>query len=333
MPSSCSWNRKRTRSPGLKRFGRPEGGAAKSIVIALQCADGIAPCEIVRPSLVTASMRPTPSCSMAAAAGAEAAGGDAMRWAVPRRLASESIRNCPETTTFCPALKPSVTSVCPLASAPVLTSMGLKPPLPASTMTIVRVPVRINASVGTSSLSGPACAPNRTLANMPGKRRRSRFWSSTRTLTVRVLALTSGRMASTLPVSACPAIAVAVAVTAWPGRMADAWLSGISAKTHTVDKSAILKSVMPGATAMPSRTPTSVMTPSMSLEIASRGCGLPVDSTSRICASVMPAWRMRSNAALRRSPAGRWPYAKRPGTPLVRRPIPARRRRSAVARA
>ncbi len=125
-----------------------------------------------------------------------------MRVAVPRRLASESSRNWPETTTFWPAFRPSVTSVCPPVSAPVFTSTGLKPPLPVSTMATVREPVRISASVGTSNWSAPGRVPNLTLTNMPGSNCRFLFASSMRTLSVRVPGFTSGRMASTFPVSA-----------------------------------------------------------------------------------------------------------------------------------
>src|SRR5262249_44488194 len=47
-----------------------------------------------------------------------------MRAAVPLRLASESTRNWPETTTLCPATRPLRTSVWPLLSMPTSTSTG-----------------------------------------------------------------------------------------------------------------------------------------------------------------------------------------------------------------
>ena len=43
----------------------------------------------------------------------------------PDRLASESIRNCPEATIFSPSDNPARISVWPLASAPMRTSAGL----------------------------------------------------------------------------------------------------------------------------------------------------------------------------------------------------------------
>jgi hypothetical protein len=64
-------------------------------------------------------------------------------------------------------------------------------------------------------------------------------------LIVRVPALTSGKIVSTLPGSAGFGSAVVLAMTAWPGRRAAAWLSGTSASTHTVARLA-MKSVMPG---------------------------------------------------------------------------------------
>ena len=46
------------------------------------------------------------------------------RASIPDRLASESIRNCPETTTFSPGDRPARISVSPPASRPMRTSAG-----------------------------------------------------------------------------------------------------------------------------------------------------------------------------------------------------------------
>src|SRR5205823_1800292 len=58
-----------------------------------------------------------------------------MRATLALRLASESIKNCPDTTTFCPACNPLLISVCPLLSTPTSTSMGTNLPSPCATMT------------------------------------------------------------------------------------------------------------------------------------------------------------------------------------------------------
>ena len=69
----------------------------------------------------------------------------------PRRFASESMRNCPEATTFWPTLSPSRISERPPCSAPTRTSAGRKCVASSATITTLRVPVLITASVGTVS--------------------------------------------------------------------------------------------------------------------------------------------------------------------------------------
>ena len=82
-----------------------------------------------------------------------------IRLSVDLRLASESIRNWPDTTTFCPTLKPLRISVRSPDSRPTSTSIGRSPPSVPATMTTLRLPVRITASVGTSSASRAFPAP------------------------------------------------------------------------------------------------------------------------------------------------------------------------------
>ncbi|MNN19985.1 hypothetical protein D3C81_1332440 [compost metagenome] len=275
------------------------------MVIAPHCAEGMGPCEIVRlPVPFTASMRPSPSCPGAAAAGAEAAGeavGEApMRSAVPRRLASESIRNCPEVTTFWPAWSPSSTSTMPAASRPVLISVAMKPAVPASTMTMLRRPVRMTDSSGIISTSFCSPPSKRAVTNMPGNSCLPWLGRTMRTLMVRVAGLMSGRTVSIFPASGS-VVPVGNTLTAWPAAIARAWPSGTSAITQIRLRSARRNSVVPGETVMPSRTATSVTTPSSGLTMPAWGWSLPVDSTALTCPGVMPACSMRALAALRRS--------------------------------
>ncbi len=69
-------------------------------------------------------------------------------------------------------------------------------------MTTLRVPVRITASVGTTSTGFAAAAPKATVANMPGFRTPPGFASTMRARIVRVAAFTSGSSALTLPLNA-----------------------------------------------------------------------------------------------------------------------------------
>jgi hypothetical protein len=71
-------------------------------------------------------------------------------------------------------------------------------------MTTSREPERITASLGTRTASFPGFALNTTVANIPGFRRASGFLSSMRARTVRVAAVTSGRMAPTRPSKVIP---------------------------------------------------------------------------------------------------------------------------------
>ncbi len=226
-----------------------------------------------------------------------------MRDATPFRLASESIRNCPEITTCCPASRPLRISVCPLDSMPISTSTGANLPSPWATITTLRLPVVITASLGTWRISMRDIGLNVTLANMPGTRAPAGLASSTRTFSVRVAGLTSGRMAVTLPLKVVPASAGARASTALPGRTCAARLSGTSALTQTVERPLMRNSGVPAATVMPSRAPSSATTPPIGAVSVNRGCTLPLAATDWICASVMPTRRMRWRAPSMSAPA------------------------------
>ena len=297
---------KSTDCPAASPAGRPAGGAPNSIVIAPQPSAGIGPCDSVTAPLPTASMRACPPYSAAAAA-AEAAGAEAadaaasageasMRPPVARRLASESSRNWPDTTTCWPACSPRRTSVRPPASPPVSMSTGRNPAAPSATITTLRRPVRITASLGTSSAC-PRAVAKLMVTNMPGSSRPCRLASSMRALTVRVSASTRGSSACTRPWNVVPGSAAARASTAVPGRSSADWLSGTSASAHTVPSPLMRNSVAPGITVMPSRTASSTSTPSIGATTAMRGCTLPLRSTRRTCSSSMPDSRMRWRAA------------------------------------
>ncbi|MGV8472100.1 efflux RND transporter periplasmic adaptor subunit, partial [Pseudomonas aeruginosa] len=64
----------------------------------------------------------------------------------PRTLASESIRNCAEATTCCPAASPPLTTSSPPTSAPTWTSTGWNVPGPSTTSSSARLPVLMTAS-------------------------------------------------------------------------------------------------------------------------------------------------------------------------------------------
>ena len=225
------------------------------------------------------------------------AAGSPMWLAVPFRLVSESIRNCPETTTFWPACNPLRTSVMPLAVPAVSTSTAWNFPPSSATMTTLRVPVRITASAGTSSTSAPGAAAIFNEANMPGISCPSGLASSTRAFSVRVAVSTCGRTAPTLPWNTAPGSAGLVALTALPGRTCAAAVSGMSASTQTVARPLMRNKGVPGATAMPSRAPSSAITPAAGAVTVSCARTSPVLSTCRTWASVMPARRMRWRAA------------------------------------
>jgi hypothetical protein len=108
--------------------------------------------------------------------------------------------------------------------------------LSSATITTVRLPVWITASVGTSSVLSARMSTKFIVTNIPGTSRLPGLASSSRAFSVRVLGFTSGRMACTLPSKVLPGAAGLRAWTLAPGRSSAAWLSGTSALAHTVDK-------------------------------------------------------------------------------------------------
>ena len=201
---------------------------------------------------------------------------------MPLRLASESIRNWPDSTTRCPACKPCLISVCPPASMPVTTSAGRKRPSSSASITSVRLPVAMIASVGTSRVLLSGLSEKRICTNIPGTRRAPGLASSMRALKVRVAGFTSGSSACRRPSKSAPGSAGLDATTRSPGASCAAWLSGTSAWAHTVPRPLMRASVMPGITVMPSRAIRSVTTPAIGARIVSRACTWAVDSTRRI---------------------------------------------------
>ena len=87
----------------------------------------------------------------------------------------------------------------------------------------------------------------------------------------------------------------------------------VSALTQTVLKPLMRNSSAPAMTVMPSRAPSSVTTPSIGAVTVKRAWIRPVDSTSPIWSSVMPARRMRWRA--------HWPTASRSSARFI--PMPA----------
>ena len=357
------------RSPAFKSLRcAADAGSLKSIVIAPHLIDGIGPCESVNASRPRASIRASPWWRGApVAAGADAAvaavvaavaapagfGASFNRASTPLRLASESIRNCDDTTTRCPACRPLLISVWPALSMPACTSTGLNPPLASASITTVRRPVWITASVGISRALSARVSVNCIETNIPGTSWPRALASSTRAFNVRVAGLTSGTRASTRPSNQTPGAAAVCARTFVPGRSSAAWLSGTSALAHTVAKPLILNNVAPGITVMPSRTASSVTRPDVGERIAMRGSACPLASTRRIWSSLMPACRIRARApststarsgpCIRRTPRNSSCAATQSGTyssastwPLVTRSSVARTRKRStypVARA
>ena len=102
--------------------------------------------------------------------------------------------------------------------------------------------------------------------------------------------------ACTLPSKVAPGTAGLFACTLAAGRTSAACLSGTSALAHTVDRPLMRNSVAPAIIVMPSRASNSVTTPPIGAVSLRRGCVRPLLSTSLICASLMPTWRMRWRA-------------------------------------
>src|SRR5699024_9722684 len=98
-------NSNSTSAPGATFAGLPRA-SWNSIVLAPIFAVGMAPCERVTALSSIASTFPWPRWVVAAAGPPSV-----RRVAVALRLASESIRNCPETTTLRPASRPLRISV------------------------------------------------------------------------------------------------------------------------------------------------------------------------------------------------------------------------------
>jgi hypothetical protein len=121
--------------------------------------------------------------------------------------------------------------------------------------------------------------------------------SSIRALIVRVAGFTSGRIALTLPLNIVPGTAGARASTGLPGRTCAAKPSGTSAFTQTVDRPLMRNRGAPAITVIPSRAVSSPTTPPIGAVIVTRACTFPPASTAAICASLIPARRIRCLAA------------------------------------
>src|SRR5207302_5565459 len=105
------------------------------------------------------------SGTLASALGASA---PSMRVPLALKLASESMRNWPDTTTLSPSESPLRISLLPPDSKPSSTSRGRNLPSLSATMTTLRSPVRMTASEGTSSALLPVPCAKTSVANIPG---------------------------------------------------------------------------------------------------------------------------------------------------------------------
>jgi hypothetical protein len=262
----------RTLSPGFRPCASSGRASRKAIVMPRMPRVGKSLCSISACVGEISSMRASASCSAAGAA----AGCDAARAMMPRRLASESIRNWPLVTTFWPSDRPRVTTVSPSTSAPVATSTGRNRPPSSATMTSARRPVRMTASDGTRNAGSLAPPSSVTCADRPGRSLSPGLGSSTRTRSVRAASFSDGSSAVTRPSRVCP---------------------GTATSSHTRSMPLICATVWPAISVMPARTPSSCTTPPRGAAMVTRACGRPVDSTSRTIASGMPASRIRSRAA------------------------------------
>src|SRR6266705_2723229 len=258
-PFGLMLNSKRIRSPFFNPSGTIPFGARNGMVIAPMPALGIAPCLMSRSPAPVLTTSPTARCVCGAAAfGASA---PSMRVPDALKLASESMRNWPETTTLSPSESPLRISLLPPDSKPSSTSCGQNLPSLSATMTTLRSPVRMTASDGTRSAFVPVPCAKTSVANMPGFSLPPGLASSTRARSVRVAAFTSGRIALTRPRKTWPGKPGTRASTAVSERNHAPCASATSALTHTLERSTRRNSIAPDITVMPSRTPSSAMMP------------------------------------------------------------------------
>src|SRR3569832_1866808 len=106
--------------------------------------------------------------------------------------------------------------------------------LSPATRTTERLPVVMTASVGTTRRDTAFRASNRTRMSMPGVRLPSRLSNSSRAWTVRVAALTHGKISRICPVYFLSELPEKVASTPNPDRAELASGSGTSATSHTL---------------------------------------------------------------------------------------------------
>ncbi len=218
------------------------------------------------------------------------------RTSSPARLASESSRNWPEVTTSSPCERPASTSVLPPASRPIRTSAGMKPPSSCLIMTMVRRPVRITASEGTSR-ARRVSGVSETCANMPGLSRPEGLGNCARTVIVRLASCALGKIAMIGPENLSSGNAVRVALTGWPTRIFAACVSGTDASSQIGENPVISARVWPAITVMPGRTPSMVMAPPVGAVTVIVACARPVRPTDEICPFDMPSSRIRSRMA------------------------------------
>ena len=172
---------------------------------------------------------------------------------------------------------------------PVRTRTGRNAPSAPTTMTRLSVPVAINASFGTSGTDGPPSGRRRTSANMPGARRPSGLRKTMRARWVRLIGSICGSRASTSPANVCPGKASIVASTGVPARMPATPACGIDASSHSVAVPLMRNSGVPASTVWPSRTSTSLTTPSLGAVRVTPSWPLRPDTPStrnRCCAAL-----------------------------------------------
>ena len=181
----------------------------------------------------------------------------------------------------------------PPALRPTTTRTGAKLPSAATTMTRLSAPVATSASLGISGPRAPSGERRVSSANMPGASSPSSLRNTTRARCVRLPASTCGSSASTSPVNVRPGNALTVALTAVPGRTPAVLACGIAASSQSVPVPLMRNIGMPATASCPSRTSTSLTTPSAGARSTTLPSGPALDPDS-------PSTRSRSRAAERR---------------------------------
>ena len=167
------------------------------------------------------------------------------------------------------------------------------------TITRLSRPVEISASLGMRAAGAAAWGDSCTFANMPGASLPSALSSTMRAGRVRLAASICGSSDSMWPVKRSPGSASTRAVTGAPAVRRAASPCGMAASSQSVSRLATRNSGVPAATVSPSRTSTSLTTPSCGARSASAPDPAPAPGRPR----ARRRWREASCSA---RAAGDW---------------------------